>query len=369
MRYTASMFILGIETSCDETAVAVLETTGETHTDTPRVVAHAVYSQIETHTEYGGVVPRLAKFEHQKNLPVMVKAVLKEANASRQSSKSQNDLEESKIKIDLVAVTVGPGLAPALAVGKDFGVEFAKKNNIPIIGVNHIEGHIYSAWLDQTPSAFPLIALIVSGGHTQLALMHDFGEYDMLGSTVDDAAGESFDKVGKMLNLEYPGGPVVSKRAELGDSEAYDFPRPMLTSGDYNFSFAGLKTAVLYALKGDHAGRMANAAATYSDEITNNVCASFQKAVIDVLVAKTKRAVKEHKPTGVLLVGGVAANERLGETLKKELPVPVMIPDKKWTGDNAVMIALAGYHRYLDGMRSDPDTLDIHARWPITEII
>lgn len=324
------MKVLGIETSCDETSVAVLEAKNKKI----KVLSNIVSSQVKIHAPYGGVVPGLAAREHEKNLrPVFEKA-----------------LKESKTKmaeIDLIAVTVGPGLEIALWKGINFAKELAHQWKKPIIKVNHLEGHIYSNWLKPLEEASkfkslkksPVLNLIVSGGHTQLVLTAGHGRFKLIGETMDDAAGEAFDKVSKMMNLGYPGGPIISKLAEKGNPKKYSLPRPMLNQKNYDFSFSGLKTAVLYLLK--DLGKV-------NQKTKTDICASFQQAVVDVLVQKTIKTAKEHKVRSILLSGGVSANKLLRKTLEKEsksLKKSYSQPELEYTGDNAAMIALAGYYK------------------------
>lgn len=325
------MQILGIETSCDETSVAILEI----EKNKINVLSNVVSSQVKIHAPFGGVVPSLAAREHEKNLKPVFEKALKEA---------KTDITQ----IDLIAVTVGPGLEIALWKGINFAKSLAQEFKKPIIPANHLEGHIYSNWLNLANSKkriannkiFPALNLIVSGGHTQLVLMPGHGKFKLIGETMDDAAGEAFDKVAKMMNLGYPGGPIVSKLAEKGDPKKFTLPRPMLNQKNYNFSFSGLKTAVLYLLK--DLGKI-------NEKITADTCASFQQAVIDVLVQKTIKAAKEYKAKSILLSGGVSANKLLRKTLEKEtkkLKVFYSQPDFQYTGDNAAMIALAGFYKY-----------------------
>ncbi len=316
------MKILGIETSCDETSIAILEI----QKNKIKVLSNIVSSQVKIHAPYGGVVPGLAAREHEKNLkPVFEKA-----------------LKESKTKIpqiDLIAVTQGPGLEIALWKGINFAKWLAQKLGKPLIAINHLEGHIYSNFLKPNKIKFPALNLIVSGGHTQLVLMTNYGKYKIIGETQDDAAGEAFDKVSKMMNLGYPGGPIISKFAEKGNSKKYNLPRPMLNQKNYDFSFSGLKTAVLYLLK--DLGQI-------DERIKIDIAASFQQAVIDVLIQKTIKAAKEYKVKSILLSGGVSANKLLRKTLEKEtkrLKLFYSQPELQYTGDNAAMIALAGYYR------------------------
>ncbi len=318
------MKILGIETSCDETAVAVVKI----ENDKPEVLSSIVSSQVELHAQYGGVVPNLAAREHVKNISVVFDAALKKANSQ---------IED----IDLIAVTQGPGLIPALMVGTAFSKTLAFLTDKPIVGVNHMAGHVYANWFGEKEIEFPVLNLIVSGGHTMLVLMKDHGKFELLGETVDDAAGEAFDKVARILELGYPGGPIISAEAEKDSKIEIDLPRPMLNSGDYNFSFSGLKTAVLYKVK--------DLKEKYSlDEIRPAVAKEFQQAAIDVLIKKTMKAAEEYNIKSVLLSGGVAANKLLRKTLEEECEkngFECYLPELKYTTDNAAMIALAGYFK------------------------
>lgn len=320
------MKILAIETSCDETAMAFVEC--ESGKIKPRfsVKAEVVASQIEVHRPFHGVVPSLAKREHIKNLPIVLDQIKKLLNFKLETS------------LDAIAVTVGPGLEPALWTGINFAKDLAERLNKPLMGVNHLEGHIYSNWLFGASIRFPAIVLIVSGGHTVMLRMDGMRQWEKLGETQDDAAGEAFDKAAKMLGLPYPGGPEVEKEAEKARGERAEelipFPRPMLHSGDYNFSFSGLKTAVLYFVR-DHPE--ASKAA---------VCASFQEAAIEVLVKKAMRAAEECGAESMLLCGGVAANKALRENLRlhaESKNIRFFVPDTRYNTDNAVMIAAAAY--------------------------
>jgi N6-L-threonylcarbamoyladenine synthase len=255
--------------------------------------------------------------------------------------------------IDAVAVTSGPGLIPALRIGVELGKTLAWLWKKPLVGVNHLEGHVYSVWLGEEGSQgpeFPALCLLVSGGHTELLLMHDHGVYEKLGQTRDDAAGEAFDKAAKVLGLGYPGGPVISKLAQSGKRDAIAFPRPMLDSGDLDFSYSGLKTAVAVRRR------------EFPSDKIEDVCASFEEAIVDSLVAKTIAAVEQYQPTSVILAGGVSANLRLREVLLERLSKAatpqLFTPDLKYTGDNAAMIAAAGYFRARAGEFVDPLTLE-----------
>lgn len=324
------MRILGIETSCDETAVAVIEArSGEKI----KVLSSIVSSQVKLHAKYGGIVPNLAAREHVKNIGHVFKLGLKEAK-----------IKSFDKEIDLIAITRGPGLGPSLLVGLAFARTIAWKYDKPLIGVSHLEGHIYSNWLSPSQgisknNIFPILNLIVSGGHTELVLMGGHGKYKIIGETLDDAAGEAFDKVARLLGLGYPGGPAISKTAEKGNPDAYLLPSPMIKLKNYNFSYSGLKTAVLYLLRDLNVKKP-------SPKIAADVAASFQKAALDVLIAKTIRAAKEYKVKSVFLSGGVSANKELRKRLAKEtknIEVKYSQPEMEYTGDNAVMIATAGY--------------------------
>lgn len=332
------MKILAIETSCDETAVAVLEATPETL----RPLANIISSQVALHAPYGGVVPALASREHVNNLGHVYATALRTANIS-----------DAPRDISCIAVTRGPGLGPALITGITFAKALAAHYALPLVGVNHMDGHIHSNWLETDlldKDVFPALNLLVSGGHTELVLMRDHGEYEIIGETVDDAVGEAFDKVARLLGLGYPGGPAISAVARTGDPHAYELPLPMAHSGDFNFSYAGLKTAVRYLIRdlGDD----------LSGQQKANVAASFQHAAVDILVEKTAAAAKMHGVRTVLLAGGVSANallrERLGDRVR-ELGIEYVQPVMRYTTDNAAMIAAAAYFIYA---RGDHDTHD-----------
>lgn len=328
-------FILAIETSCDETAAAVLRL--ETKTAWPEIttLSSVVKSQIQLHAKMGGVVPEAAARAHVKNiLPVTQKALL--------------DAGVGLDRIDLLAVTYGPGLVPSLIVGVEFAKALAVAAKKPLLPVNHMAGHLYSPLgklksLGIKPgSIFPQISLIVSGGHTLLVLMKDEKHYKVLGSTVDDAAGEAFDKVAKLLGLPYPGGPEVSRLAARGKASVV-FPRPMLNQKNYDFSFSGLKTAVLYFVKDQT-----------KKHDTADICASFQEAVVDVLVQKTLRAAREFKAKSVSLSGGVSANTLLRDTLElksKNLNLNFFVPQKNLCTDNAEMIGIAASFMLWSGKK------------------
>ena len=320
------MIILGIETSCDDTGIALVQK----NTKGFKILSNVISSQIKIHAAYGGVVPNLAAREHLKNIESCLKQALKESNNP---------------KIDLIAVTAGPGLIPSLLIGVNFAKALAYNWQKPIIGINHIEGHIYANWLNNSNSNlnFPILALVVSGGHTQLVLIKNHGKYELLGETRDDAVGEAFDKVAKLLELGYPGGPIISQKAEKGNSEKFNLPRPMINRQNFDFSFSGLKTAVLYEVKKQNPEEI-------NDGYINDMAASFQQAAIDVLVYKTIKAAKEYKVKNVMLSGGVAANKelrnQLQESVKQELDnVNFQMPDIKLCTDNAAMIAAVAFYK------------------------
>ena len=355
------MIILGIETSCDETAVSVVEGNGDLENLDFKLLGSALHSQVAMHAEFGGVVPNLAKREHLKNLPPVLIEALKKAGFLDELGIRNNELwEGEKPKIDLIAVTVGPGLEPALWTGIKFAEELGKSWGIPVIPTNHMLGHIASVLFNNEntrgtladlpeqaqgfPLCFPALALLISGGHTEFIYLKSWLEKEKVGETLDDAVGEAFDKVARMLGLPYPGGPEISKLA----SEARElrimnyelkFPRPMLHSKDLNFSFSGLKTAVLYYLRDNpNANKM-------------EVAYEFEEAVIETLLAKTKKALAQYNPKTLIIGGGVIANYALRENflnLKEDYPeLKILIPEKSLTTDNATMIAAAGFIEYL----------------------
>ena len=339
------MLILGIETSCDDTAMAVLEVKSN-KTKEIKVLTSVISSQLKTHATYGGIVPNLAAREHSKNLAPVLECVLKETNLTME-------------QVDLIAVTSGPGLIPSLLVGTAFAKALAYKYNKPIIGTNHIAGHIASNWLAPVgriynfqfsiSNQFPMLNLIVSGGHTELILMTGHGKYKRLGQTRDDAVGEAFDKVARMLGLGFPGGPAISALADKVKSnktkEIIKLPRPMLHDKTLDFSFSGLKTAVFYLLRD-----WGKVGTKLTDQLRAAVCHEFQNAVVEVLVTKTLNAAEKYKVKTIALAGGVSANKALRQTLTEEakkLKIKTLIPEMIYTMDNAAMIALAGYIAYV----------------------
>ena len=321
-------YTLGIETSCDETAVAILE--GE-----KRLLANIVYSQAALHARYGGVVPEVASRDHARKLPILIKEAL---------TRTEIVIGD----ICLVAATYGPGLVGPLLVGLSHGKAIAFGLGVPFVGVNHLEGHIFAHWLSGVDSSAPFMALIVSGGHTSLVSVRDYGRYQVVGSTVDDAAGEALDKVGKMLGIGYPAGAELDRLAKEGNPSAIRFPRPMESSPGFDFSFAGLKTAVLYYLREHPRHR------------PRDVAASFLASVVDVLVAKSLDATRRHRLKRLVVVGGVAANSRLRRRLSDSGPergVDVFFPPIELCTDNAAMIAAAGAYHHL--IRHDAHPLSL----------
>lgn len=317
------MRVLGLETSCDETAAAIVD-------DGVVVRSNIIASQVDLHRKFGGVVPELASRKHlERILPVLDEA-LEAASTSLDA-------------LDAVAVTYGPGLVGALAVGVATAKAIALSVGRPLIGVNHLEGHIYANFLDHPDVAFPAVVLIVSGAHTDLVLMRGHGSYEVLGRTRDDAAGEAFDKIARAMGLGYPGGPAIDRLARLGDPHAVDLPVPF-ADGGLEFSFSGFKTAVMRVLARTDAHPLRPA----------DLAASVQRAVVDVLVGKTLRAVKSHAPRSLLLAGGVAANSLLRDELGRrahEVGVPLLVPVPVFCTDNAAMIAGAGFFRMRAGRR------------------
>lgn len=334
--------ILAIETSCDETACAVIENGRE-------LLASTVASQMEIHARYGGVFPEVASRQHVLSITPVIEQTLADAHLSIGD-------------VDAIAVTRGPGLAGSLVVGVNAAKGIALGAGLPLVGVNHLEGHLYSAWVynagDTPPEEpkFPLMALLVSGGHTELNLMTGHLEYRRLGATKDDAAGEAFDKVARLLNLGYPGGPAIQKTAVDGDPNRFNFPRAWL-EGSLDFSFSGLKTAVMREVR---ELEQQNRPLPVAD-----LAASFQAAVVDVLFNKTIQAAREHKAQEILVAGGVSANRALRETFLAQDEFKVHIPPLSLCTDNAAMIAAAGYYRFALGHTSPLD-MDVQATWPLS---
>lgn len=336
--------ILGIESSCDETAAAVVEN-GRV------ILSGVVASQAELHAKYGGVFPEVASRQHIRTVYTVIDEALQKAHLNLGD-------------VDAIAVTRGPGLPGSLVVGVNAAKGLALGRNLPLVGINHLEAHIYSAWLypsgGEPPAEpqFPLVALIVSGGHTELILMNGHLKYQRLGNTLDDAAGEAFDKVARLLHLPYPGGPSIQKAAEEGSPVSFRFPRAWLED-TWDFSFSGLKTAVMREVR-----RLENLGGQLP---VANLAASFQAAVVDALINKTMKAAERYKAKCILVVGGVSANKALRESVQMRAGVPVFIPPLPLCTDNAAMIASAGYFRYALGHRDGLD-MDVLPNWPLSEL-
>ncbi len=335
--------ILAIESSCDETAAAVLE-------EGRILLSSVVASQIDLHQQYGGVFPEVASRQHIRVIYDVVDQALQQAHMSLAN-------------IDAVAVTRGPGLAGSLVVGMNMAKGVALGSSLPLIGVNHLESHIYSAWLypeesPKPPAApeFPLLALLVSGGHSELILMNDHLTYQRLGGTLDDAAGEAFDKVARLLSLSYPGGPAIQNAAQTGNPNAYNFPRARM-EGTWDFSFSGVKTSVLRVVRDlEKSGRPLP---------IFDLAASFQASIVDVLFDKAMAAAREFKVNNILVAGGVSANQSLRDAFTNQKEFPVFIPPLKYCTDNAAMVAAAGYYRFVHGKTDNLD-IDVLPNWPLS---
>ncbi len=355
-----NLTILAIETSCDDTGISIIRCKPESKKRKAvfEILSNIVSSQVKIHAQYGGVYPLLAKREHQKNLPTVLKKALRQAKLS---------LKE----IDLIAVTVGPGLEPCLWQGINFAKELANKLNLPIVPINHIEAHILANWLDNkqlimnSEQIFPAIALIVSGGHTQLILMKNLGKYKILGETRDDAAGECFDKTARTLGLGYPGGPAIEAKSSKADKDqpSISLPRPMIYHKNYDFSFSGLKTAVLYLVKKNF---YKNNQLTINDQELAIISHEIQQAIIDVLIFKTIKAAKEYKAKSIILGGGVIANKELRKQFqsaisKQQLVIKFLVPPKKFCTDNAAMVAIAGYYNWFKNKKRKNSTIEANA--------
>lgn len=339
-QFEKTMRVLGLETSCDETAAAIYDGKGG-------LLAHRLFSQIDLHARYGGVVPELASRDHVRKLLPLIEEVIA-ASGSKPSD------------INGVAYTSGPGLVGALLVGAAVGRSLAFGWEVPAVGVHHLEGHLLAPMLEDDPPQFPFLALLVSGGHTLIAEVAGLGEYKILGSSLDDAAGEAFDKTAKLLGLPYPGGPHLAKLAESGKPGRFDFPRPMLDRPGFDFSFSGLKTAVVVAVRD----------LKLDDAIRADVARAFQEAVVETLVVKCDRALKATGAKTLVVAGGVGANKQLRDDLKKlgdKRGVKVRYPRPEFCTDNAAMIAYAGYLRLTGGEREGL-AIGARARWPIDQL-
>jgi len=342
------MIVLGIESSCDETGVALVESAG---TGVPALRAHALHSQVDMHQAYGGVVPELASRDHIRRVLPLAEQVLAESGCALAD-------------IDVVAYTRGPGLAGALLVGAGVACALGAALRKPVLGVHHLEGHLLSPFLSSDPPEFPFVALLVSGGHTQLMLVEGVGAYRMLGETIDDAAGEAFDKSAKLMGLGYPGGPALSRLAQQGDPAAFKLPRPLLHSGDLDFSFAGLKTAVLTQV---------NKLGAQLEPRKADLAASTEAAIVEVLVKKSLAALERSGLQRIVVAGGVGANRRLREQLDAACArrgVRVHYPELSLCTDNGAMIALAAAMRLQAGVQQALASyaFDVKPRWPLEQL-
>ena len=334
------MLILGIETSCDETGIALYDSN-------KGLLGHTLHSQIDLHAEYGGVVPELASRDHIRYIIPLINQLLNKTSIAKEA-------------INAIAYTAGPGLSGALLVGSTVGESLSFALGIPSIPVHHLEGHLLAPMLEDTKPVFPFLALLVSGGHTQIIHVKQIGQYDIVGDTLDDAAGEAFDKTAQLLGLGYPGGAALSKLAESGKPK-YDLPKPMLHSKDFDFSFSGLKTAVLTLVKKQP---------ELTDTIKANVAASFQESITEVLIYKTLKAMNSLNLNQIVVSGGVGANKQLREKLTKssqENNFQLFFPSLEFCTDNGAMIALAGYLRYALSEKKDY-RFTVMPRWRLTEI-
>lgn len=401
------MKILSIETSCDETALALIEATESKNpqeSPTFKTLATSLFSQIDIHKEYGGVFPALAKRAHSENIIPLLHDLLEKffdietppnstvhQLSNEQKSKIQEILhrdealaerlitmveEQPLPNIDHIVVTSGPGLEPALWVGITVAEALSVAWDIPVTPVNHMEGHLTSVLADHPQldlkETFPALALLISGGHTELVLIENWGQYQIIGATLDDAIGEAYDKVARMLNLEYPGGPKISQRAAevraRKPEEVYEFPRPMLHSKDYNFSLSGLKTAVLYKiqeLQKEHGEAL-------DDSIIDQISYDFEEAVVDVLIKKTSRAIEEFGARSLIVGGGVIANQYIRErltTLTDEHGIHLHLPTSELSTDNAVMIAVAGYFALTQSDRKpSSERIVANGNWKVDQV-
>jgi N6-L-threonylcarbamoyladenine synthase len=331
------MLILGLETSCDETGVALY--------DTERgLLAEALHSQVDLHAVYGGVVPEIASRDHQRRLLPLIRGVLDEAGVERP---------------DAIAYTAGPGLVGALMVGAGMANGLGLAWNCPLIAVHHMEGHLVAPMLDDEAPDFPFLALLVSGGHSLLVWVEALGAYTVLGSTLDDAVGEAFDKTAKLLGLGYPGGPALARLAEEGNEDTFDLPRPMQNRPGFDFSFSGLKTAVMLKV------RECEAAGTL-EESRADIAASFQRAVVESLISRTLKAAADRSAERLVVAGGVGANRLLRHELTRRFPGRVFYPKLRFCTDNGAMIAVAGALRLADA--GEPDIIKATARWPLDSL-
>lgn len=338
------MLVLGLETSCDETGVALYDSE-------KGLLADALFSQIDLHRVYGGVVPELASRDHIKRLIPLLNQVLDESGCK-------------KSDIEAIAYTAGPGLVGALLVGASFAKALSFAWGIPSVGVHHMEGHLLAPMLEEKPPQFPFVALLVSGGHTQLVKVEGIGRYELLGESVDDAAGEAFDKTAKLLGLNYPGGPEIARLAEQGTMKRFTFPRPMTDRPGLMFSFSGLKTAAL------NAWQQCKAEQDDSEQTKADIALAFQQAVVDTLTIKCRRALEQTGLNQLVIAGGVSANKALRqslETMVKPLKGNVFYARPKFCTDNGAMIAYAGCQRLVAGEKGD-FAVEVRARWPMEQL-
>ena len=354
---TLEMTVLGIESSCDETGVALVRTRTQ---GVPQLLAHALYSQIAMHQAYGGVVPELASRDHIRRVLPLTQQVLTEAN-------------QTLADVDVVAYTRGPGLAGALLVGAGVACALGAALGKPVLGVHHLEGHLLSPFLSADPPQFPFVALLVSGGHTQLMRVDGVGQYTLLGETIDDAAGEAFDKSAKLMGLPYPGGPHLARLAEQGQGDAYKLPRPLLHSGDLDFSFAGLKTAVLVQAQRLVAAAGVDRFEALDAQVQADLAASTQAAIIEVLLKKSLAALKQTGLNRLVVAGGVGANRRLRTQLDAacaQRKVRVHYPELHLCTDNGAMIAMAAAMRLQAGLEqaSTAYAFDVKPRWALDSL-
>jgi N6-L-threonylcarbamoyladenine synthase len=400
------MKLLSIETSCDDTAITIMDVKGGLENASFKILANASNSQIKIHAEYGGVYPMLAKKAHIENLPILLEEVLKKSKLTKSPARNAFSIADAggKKPVDAIAVTYGPGLEPALWTGIVFAKELAEKWNVPLIPVNHMEGHILSVFGKDKGSfkipkiKTPILSLLVSGGHTELVLTKKWMQYKIIGKTLDDAAGEAFDKVARMMDISYPGGPKISKLAEelrnktkgkklleglsqadeprvkisspntfaqvrtqsdasqkyIGSDKKFFLPRPMIYSKNFDFSFSGLKTAVLYLIR--KIGKL-------DEEIKSEIALEFENAVVETLIHKTIKAKEKYKAETIIVAGGVACNTHLQREMKKALgkDTTLLFPMKELTGDNSIMIGIAGYLQYIKNKRKAPKISNIKA--------
>lgn len=338
------MLVLGLETSCDETGVALYDSENG-------LLADALFSQIDLHRVYGGVVPELASRDHVKRMLPLINQVLTDAG------KSRGDIEA-------IAYTAGPGLVGALLVGASCAQALAYAWGIPAVGVHHMEGHLLAPMLEETPPEFPFVALLVSGGHTQLVRVDGIGQYELLGESVDDAAGEAFDKTAKLMGLRYPGGPEIAKLAQQGTAGRFTFPRPMTDRPGLDFSFSGLKTFTL------NTWQQCQAAGDDSEQTRADIALAFEQAVVDTLTIKCKRALKQTHLKSLVIAGGVSANQALRQSLERMLSGmggKVFYARPRFCTDNGAMIAYAGCQRLLAGQTDGP-AISVQARWPMDQL-